>query len=78
MAIASAARLVPHHISLLRSGLDNLTKRMDTSNPDEAEIMKELKEHAGRSLESDLLDSATALGLSQVGFVVAQPSSFEH
>ena len=46
-------------------------KQVDTSNPDEGEAIKDLKASADEALESDLLDSATDSGLSQVVSIVA-------
>lgn len=42
-----------------------------TGNPQEGSILNALKKTAGKALASDLLESATAAGLSQAGVLVA-------
>jgi len=69
---AAVAPAFPPGVAEEMSAMNNVTKNVDTSNPDEEEVMKDLKEHAGRTLESDLLDSATALGLSQAAYVASR------
>jgi len=50
------------------------TAAVDMENSDEAEVLATLKEHAQKALESDLLASATEVGLQQVRSFFAQCS----
>jgi len=50
-----------NHPAYVHSGLNNDTKKVDTSNPDEEEVMKALRAHAGATLESEFdLQSSTS------------------
>ena len=41
--------------------------QVNTENPDEKEVLKTFEQHAGKSLEADLLKSEMRFGLSQAG-----------
>ena len=56
------------------SGMKSDTAAVDMENSDEAEVLATLKEHAQKALESDLLASATEVGLQQVRSFFAQCS----
>merc|ERR1711959_418967 len=51
---------------------NDATKEVDAANPDEKSILKTLEDRAVQSLEADLLESASQLGVTQAAYVATR------
>jgi CPW-WPC domain-containing protein len=69
---ASSQPAFPSGVGEAVSAMNNETKEVDTTNPDEEAILASLKQHASKSLEADLLSAASRHGLSQAAYVTAR------
>lgn len=59
-------------VDVVCSGMNEDTKKVNTVNPDEEDVMNALRQHASKTLESDLSDSAEQLGLWQAAYVASR------